>query len=63
MNNAARSAVITSEEKKRKVDLSSPYEENGKWFVDETLYPESRGFIAHPFETKEAALFFIYNAE
>lgn len=36
-------------------DLSEIYEENGFFFVDEALYPESRGFDCHMFDTREQA--------
>lgn len=40
-------------------DLGEPYKEAGKWHIDETLYPESRGFIQHSFDTKAEAMLFI----
>jgi hypothetical protein len=45
---------------RRKADLSLPYDAaDGKWHVEETLYPESRGYIVHDFESKEDAQEFI----
>lgn len=56
-------AAQTREDKKRKLDLSAPYLDNGKWFVDEQLYPETRGFIAHEFSDESQAQEFINSAE
>lgn len=48
----------------RRSDLSIPYQENphmpgAKWFVQETLYPESRGYNVHEFNTRLEAEKFI----
>lgn len=48
----------------RKADLSIPYQDNDcKWCVDETLYPESRGYIPHRFNTEVEANQFIEAAK
>lgn len=48
----------------RKADLSIPYQDNNcKWVVEETLYPESRGYIAHSFDTEIDANKFIEGAK
>lgn len=47
----------------RKADLSIAYMDNDcKWIVEETLYPESRGYIAHRFDTEAEANAFIAGA-
>lgn len=43
------------------VDLSSVYIDGEGWAVDETLYPESRGYICHQFDTLREAVLFIWN--
>lgn len=40
-------------------DLGEPYEDKGKWCVDEQLYPEARGYNHHEFDTKAEAQLFI----
>lgn len=42
--------------------LSSPYFENESWCVDEQLYPESRGYLQHRFESRRQAYEFVANA-
>lgn len=41
------------------LDLSSPYMLKGLWYVDEQLYPESRGSISHTFQHLHQAQEFI----
>lgn len=48
----------------RRADLSIPYQENphmpgAKWYVDESLYPESRGYTVHEFPSQAEANRFI----
>lgn len=48
----------------RKADLSIPYRDNDcKWIVEEQLYPESRGYIAHRFDTEAEANKFVEGAK
>lgn len=42
--------------------LSSPYFENESWCVDEQLYPESRGYLQHKFESRKQAYEFVAKA-
>lgn len=44
----------------RKTDLSSePFLQHQHWCVEETLYPENRGYKIHRFETEQQAIDFI----
>lgn len=43
-------------------DLSEPYPFEGKWFIDEQLYPEARGTRLWEFDTEEQAKAFIAEA-
>ncbi len=36
-------------------DFSAPYQKDNEWFVDEFLYPESKGCIRHSFATEQEA--------
>lgn len=47
----------------RKADLSITYIENGKFCIDEQLYPESRGHVQHKFDTDDEAEKFIEAAK
>lgn len=47
----------------RKADLSIPYSEGDQWCVDETLYPESRGYEQHKFPSQLDAEKFIEGAK
>ena len=45
-------------------DLSVPYQGTaGRWCVDEQLYPESRGYNTHEFETRQEAEAFLQEYE
>lgn len=48
----------------RRADLSIPYQEHphmpgAKWYVQETLYPESRGYNTYEFTSQSEANKFI----
>jgi len=54
----------TAQHEIRKADLSIPYMDNDcKWVVEETLHPESRGYICHRFGTEIEAHKFIEGAK
>ena len=47
----------------RKADLTDAYESGSVWRVDESLYPETRGYVHHTFLTEGEAHAFIERAK
>ncbi len=61
---ADKPAVPVEAPPRRSLDFTAPYRTKNGWATDESLYPESRGFVAHDgFASEAEAWGFIHNQD